>query len=185
MNTSWLIIFATFGEATETIRALEATQTASDRYSFAGGEVLLCGMGLENAGRVASTAPTTGYRWLNIGLAGSLDPSVPVGTSRLVGRVAVLQEDVPEDLLTIDPNEDAFLYSSPTPVYTAPHVDACNAFVDMEGHAIARAARARNVPLIIRKIVSDHCSETSHADILANIDKLSAAMAKEVLTLVS
>ena len=140
-NAPWLIIFATLPEASETIRRLGATRTAPNRYAFAGGEILLCGMGLEAASSAAFAAPTEGYRWLNIGAAGSLDPQLPVGSIRSIKSVALL--DGSKDPIVIDPNGDATLYSSPTPVYAAPKIDTEHALVDMEGYAIARAAATR------------------------------------------
>ena len=177
---SWLVIFATLLEAAETIRAFKACQRASNRYVFAQGEILLCGMGFEAAAASLLTAPVEGHRWLNIGVAGSLDPQVPLGAVRSVQRAALL--DGSHDPILIDPKGDALLYSSPTPVYAIPsQIDAANALVDMEGYVIACAAQARGVPLVMKKIVSDYCSETSHSDILGNMGPLSRRMTEELL----
>ena len=180
-RTKRLIIFATLREAAATIQALAADKTGCDRYSFAGGEIMLCGMGLEAAARSISTAPTEGYSWLNVGAAGSVDARVPVGAFRSIGRVTLLPT---EDFLILDSSDGALLYSSPTPVYEVPKRCVDGALVDMEGYAIAYAAQKKGVPLEMKKIVSDHCSQTSHADILANIDWLSRQMADEIFNMI-
>jgi nucleoside phosphorylase len=183
----WLIIFATPREAAVTIQMLAATKITDARYAFPEGEILLCGMGLEAAAQSVSVAPIHGYQWLNIGLAGSIDSRLSVGTSCLVGSVGLLYRDgsgcllAQEDPLLLDPCGASFLYSSPIPVYAAPKVDPHCALVDMEGYAITRAAREKGAPLIMRKVVSDHCTQTSHTDILSNIDWLSRRMADEVV----
>jgi hypothetical protein len=186
----WLIIFATAREAAVTIKMLVADKTSSNRYIFAGGEILICGMGLEMAGHSVSMAPTKGYHWLNIGVAGSVDPSLAVGECHSVGRVALLHNDnsgrffaSKEGPLLLDPHGEASLYSSPVPVYARPEVDVHGALVDMEGYAIACVAHERQVPLTMRKVVSDYCCQTSHADILSNIDWLSQRMAEEVVNM--
>ena len=185
VSVKWIIIFATNREAAATIQKLAADKISSNRSLFFGGEIMVCGMGLEAAHHSASEAPTVGYRWLNIGLAGSLDPRLSVGSMRSIGRVGLLRSDesgryaASEDLLPLEPN-GATLYSSSNPVYSVPEVKVHDALVDMEGYAIASVAQRRGVPLILRKVVSDHCSNSSHADILSNIDRLSHHMAEEV-----
>jgi nucleoside phosphorylase len=185
----WLIIFATAREAAVTIKMLAADKTSSDRYVFAGGEILICGIGLEMAGHSVSMAPTKGYHWLNVGVAGSVDSSLAVGTCHSVGRVALLHTDnsgrffACKDPFLLDSRGEASLYSSPVPVYALPDVEVHGALVDMEGYSIARVARERRVPLTIRKVVSDYCCQTSHADILSNIDRLSLRMAEEVVNM--
>lgn len=183
----WLIIFATAREAAVTIKKLSAekTQVSGDRYVFSEGEILICGMGLSLAGLSVSMAPTIGYHWMNIGVAGSVDPGLPVGTCCSIGRVALLQNDKQayESAFLLDPYGDSSLYSSPVPMYTRPEVDTQNSFVDMEGYAIAREAYERQVPLTMKKVVSDYCCQTSHDDILSNIDRLSQRMAEEVLNM--
>lgn len=185
VSVKWLIIFATNREAAATIQKLAADKISPNRYLFLDGEIMVCGMGLEAAHHSASEAPTAGYRWLNIGLAGSLDPLLPVGSIRSIGRVGLLQSDesgryaAGEAFFSLEPN-GATLYSSPKPVYSAPEVEVQDALVDMEGYAIASVAQRRGVPLILRKVVSDHCSNSSRADILSNIDRLSHHMAEEV-----
>jgi hypothetical protein len=189
MTIKWLIIFATAREAAVTIKMLAADKTSSDRYVFAGGEILICGMGLEMAGHSVSMAPTKGYHWLNVGVAGSVDPSLAVGTCHSVGRVALLHNDnsgrffACKDPFPLDPRGEASLYSSPVPVYALPEVEVHGALVDMEGYAVAHVARERRVPLTIRKVVSDYCCQTSHADILSNIDRPSLRMAEEVVNM--
>lgn len=183
MSVKWLIIFATVREAAVTIQNVGATKISPDRYLFSGGEILICGMGLEAAGRSVSLAPTVGHHWLNIGLAGSIDPLLPVGTTCSIGRVGLLHADeagrfvAHEDSFSLEPGGTT-LYSSPIPVYSSPEVDANDALVDMEGYAIARVAQRKGVPLIMRKVVSDYCSNTSHGDIFSNIDRLSHHMAE-------
>ena len=183
----WLIIFATAREAAVTIKKLSAekTQVSGDRYAFSEGEILICGMGLGVAGSSVSMAPTTGYHWMNIGVAGSVDPSLPVGTCCSIGRVALLRNDKQAHggAFLLDPYGESSLYSSPVPMYMRPEVDAHSALVDMEGYAIARVAHERHVPLTMKKVVSDYCCQTSHADILSNIDRLSQRMAEEVVNM--
>ena len=173
---SWLIMFATLHEADETIRMFRAEQTAPGQYAFTGGKILLCGMGLEAASSAAFAAPIEGYRWLNIGLAGSLDAQISLGAVRSIKSVSLL--DGSTSPIVIDPDGDTLLYSSPTPVYAAPEVNA--ALVDMEGYAIACAAKEKGAALSMRKVVSDYCSKSSHTDILDNMEFLSCRMAEEV-----
>jgi hypothetical protein len=186
VSVQWLIIFATLREAAITIQAVEADKVGPDRYLFSGGEILICGMGLEAASRSVSRAPAVGYQWLNVGLAGSIDPLLAVGAVCSIGRVGLLRADESGRFVA---DKGSFslgsyvttLYSSQKPVYTRPEVSAKDTLVDMEGYAIARVAQEKGVPLIMRKVVSDDCSNTSHAKILANIDRLSWRMAEEVV----
>ena len=173
----WLLIFATAREAAATIRALSAVRTADNRYSFSGGALLLCGMGLEASARSAALAPAEGFRWMNVGVAGSLDSRLSVGTFQSVGSVGLLGG---KDPILIDPQGEALLLSSPTPIH-APPKGVQKALIDMEGYSLAQAALERKVPLMVRKVVSDYCSPTSSADILANIDWLSKCMAEEIV----
>ena len=181
----WLIVFATAREAAVTAKMLAADKSSDNRYAFPGGEILICGMGLDTAGISVSTAPTAGYRWLNIGVAGSVDSGVPVGSCCSIGRVALLQDDsqVHKKAFLLDPFGESSLFSSRVPVYTRPEVDSCRVLVDMEGFAIARVAYERQVPLTMKKVVSDYCCQTSHDDILSNIDRLSQRMAEEVVNM--
>lgn len=141
-----LIVFAHPLEATPTLQALEAQALTETLYTFARGHILITGMGPDNAAtHTAAHAPGHDEVW-NLGLAGALDPTLPVGSIHQIGTLS--RQDHPT--LTLGPG--AHLFTTPTPVW-GEKPDSPADLVDMEGHAIASAT---SLPTRLWKIVSDH-----------------------------
>ena len=186
-----VFFFATHREAAATLATVAAVEKAqgSGEYLFSGGEIHIGGMGMGAAQACASKAPSAGCRWVNIGIAGCLEKSVAIGTVLQVGTTSLLQWDVErnrygynsEETIVLDDSLAAALFSAPVPMYAPPDVHSALALVDMEGYAFARVARDNNVPLSMVKVVSDFCTDTSHATIRENVDSLSFRLAEVVV----
>jgi nucleoside phosphorylase len=177
---SCIFFFATLREAAITIKTFGAVEggEGDGRFSFPGGEIIISGMGMAQALASALQAPSKECRWVNLGIAGCFDTSVSIGTGVPIGRTALLQCRS-EEIIVLDEALPATLYTSPVPVYATPNVFEKLALVDMEGHVFARVAREKRVQLSMVKVVSDFCTDTSHATICENIDALSYRLAEE------
>ena len=135
--------------------------------------VLVTGIGKVNAAVALATilGEYSPASVINLGTAGALRDDV-VGT-QVIGRV--IQHDLDDSALfrltglhfnePIDLAEqgptlatgDAFIADPQTRARLAAHAS----LVDMEGYAVARAARAANVPVMLVKQVSDQAGETA------------------------
>ncbi len=151
-----IIFIATFEEAEALISVLEAEECSKDRYLFEGGEIIICGVGPEEAALSAKKAKRG--LWLNVGIAGS-----PVYEREAIVRIgATALLEAPLECIVLDESFPATLYTSSFPVYSVPKVGESHYLVDMEGFSIARVAYERKIPCSITKIVSDFCDQDSH-----------------------
>jgi nucleoside phosphorylase len=186
-----VFFFATLQEAEITIRMVDAIEKDERKthFLFEGGEIIISGMGMVAARAAASTAPSKECRWVNLGVAGSLEKTLPIGTAVPIGRTVALQwhsergvyHHIPEEMLIVDRSLPAVLFTSPVPLYSAPDVSEKISLVDMEGYALACVAREKNISFSMVKVVSDFCTDTSHATISKNIDALSYRLAEEAI----
>jgi nucleoside phosphorylase len=189
-----LFFFATYREAAATIKKLGAVKNdvCEGTYRFSRGEILVCGMGVEAVTRVAARAPSQGCCWVNIGLAGSLDTAVAMGTAVSIGSTMMLEWNCEHNAygpvgegIELCSSSSARLFTSPVPLYSSPLVPRAFSFIDMEGYALARTAKERAAPLSMVKIVSDYCTSSSHTTILENLDVLSERIAEEAVRALS
>ena len=189
-----LFFFATYREAAATISKFGAVGNGvcDDVYHFSGGEILVCGMGMEAVACVAAEVSSQNCCWVNIGIAGSLDTTIAVGTAVSIGRANMLEWNQERNAyvpigeeLELCSSSSARLFTSPVPLYSHPLVPPNLSFIDMEGYALARKAKEREVPFFMLKIVSDYCTSSSHTAILENIDVLSERIAEEAERLFS
>jgi nucleoside phosphorylase len=186
-----IFFFATPREAAVTIRTFDAVERGEGHYLFLGGEIVISGMGLARAFEAASRASSKQCRWVNIGVAGCLEKMIPIGTAVPIGKTALLQwnpeknvyHHIPEETLSLDASLSGMVFTSPVPLYFAPAVFEKLALVDMEGHALARVAKEKGVFLSMIKVVSDFCTDMSHATICENLDALSYRLAEEAVQL--
>lgn len=165
-----LIVFAHPLEAAPTLDRLRAEPLSDQLYSFEQGKILITGMGPYQAGsQTAAHATDCDVIW-NLGLAGALNPSLPVGSIHTVGKIS--REGY--DPITL--GEGAHLLTSPTPVW-GPIDSPCD-LVDMEGHAIASAT---TLPTYLWKIVSDHTETEGRPKLQARLPTLAAHLSEVVI----
>lgn len=172
-------LFATYAEAKSAVDTFQAVQEGPSIFSLREHKIIITGMGPLDAS-AAVTAIPLGYRWINLGIVGSFDPSIPVGHIVHIGTTAFLEDDKAYDHCILDPSHLAVLYTSSSPVYKRPLSIDPSGYVDMEGHAIAKVARKRGIPCSIVKVVSDFCNQDSHEDIAARLDDMSGRLVQVV-----
>ncbi len=157
---------------------------AEAAYVPAGVEVVVTGLGKTAAAvataRALASRSLEGVVVLNIGTAGALrdgvaglhEPGVVLNHDINGDAIRALGYD-PQERLVLDSSRDAVLATGDIFV-TDPLVRARLAqqahLVDMEGYAVAWAAREFGVPLRMAKHVSDNADETAH-DWPAMIDR--------------
>lgn len=189
-GSNTIFFFATLREAARTITMFEAVEKEGEkgRFLFPGGEIIICGMGVDSARAAVSQATFEQCVWINLGIAGCIDVSVPVGTAIPIGRTALLHKAgeeytyLSEEMIVLNTALPATVFTAPQPLYAPPQVSCLMSLVDMEGYACAKIAYERRVPLFMTKVVSDFCTSTSHADIIKNVDALSYVLADEALS---
>ena len=182
-----VLFFATFKEAQRTLEAFAAVQERGhpSRFRFDQGYIICTGMGLKNAFLAAMNAPKDDASWINVGVVGSLDGNCSIGQFVDVGLVGLLRyseatkKKPPRGMpILLHDNSQTALFSSKTPVYYPINTGLQASFVDMEGYAIAYAAKLQQVPLRIVKVVSDICSTNSSTTIAQNLSLFSQKMAQ-------
>jgi nucleoside phosphorylase len=171
-----LFLFATLAEAKISIERVGANLEEDGVYAFGEHKIVIIGMGPKNASLAVEKLPTDGVKWVNIGIAGALDPSLFVGHPFSIGTTAFLHENRIYDRQIIDRNVDTILYTSSVPVYERPPCCEGRALIDMEGHAVAKIALQKNVPLSFIKVVSDYCSKDTHRLIKERLPELSKTL---------
>lgn len=177
-----LFLFATLAEARVTIERGSFCQTGENLFSCGDRSIVIIGMGPKAALRGIERLPTDGVRWINIGIAGAFDRALHFGQKCQIGSTAFLSRGRVYDHLIVPKGGDTILYTSPTPVYEAPHF--YKGVVDMEGHVVAKVALQKKVPLSIIKVVSDYCSPDTSEIIRKKLGELSEllsiAIAEEI-----
>ncbi|MBF0245486.1 MAG: hypothetical protein HQL31_09485 [Planctomycetes bacterium] len=144
-----------------------------------GVDVLVTGMGPLNASFSCGLIADLGHElWLNAGIAGSLKDVWKLGSVHRIGRTCFIPEASSGELPKLGP----ILSDSPLTLATvaAPLHDrelrdflaASADLVDMEGHALALAARSAGKRIAIYKIVSDSAAGETHAEIRASIPRI-------------
>jgi hypothetical protein len=177
-----LFLFATFAEAKVSIEQVGAHLEDDGMYVFGGHKIVIIGMGPKNASLTVEKLPSDGFRWVNIGIAGALDSSLSLGQPYSIGTTAFLCGKKIYDHQVIDRNVDTVLYTSSVPVYERPSCCMGRALIDMEGHAVAKIACQKSVPLSFIKVVSDYCSKDSHRLIKERLPELSRRLSEALFT---
>lgn len=115
--------------------------------------------------------------WINLGVAAALTENFKVGEMIEVGQCRAYQHQHPfdhsEDLIQISNGKTLMtlgqaLHDSETKNKLKNDAD----LIDMEGYAIALAAKRANIKLKILKSISDHGEKNSTKDIVERIPKL-------------
>lgn len=186
-----IFFFATFQEAVQMLRMVNAREREkeSGHYLFSEGEIVICGMGGVSARAAALKAQVEDAWWVNLGVAGSLDSTLHIGQAVRIGVAAGLTWDDQKKRYCHRQNEQVVLddalpgtvFSAPVPLYRAPEVGSTACLVDMEGYALACAAREVHARLSMIKVVSDFCTDDSHEVIAANMERLSFCLAEQAL----
>lgn len=160
-----------------------------------GGLVVISGMGPENAARATEHAIVAlgATTLVNPGICGTLTESLKPGD--LCIATSVVDGDTLLDTGTASaitlPDSPAWrhltrarLASCKNPVFggeprqtLAAHAD----IVDMEGQAIAQAARQQGLPCTLLKGVSDHANDTGRNDLHRNLATVSDSLARAVV----
>ncbi len=167
-------------------RALGARTSDTDPLTALqdGTPLLVSGIGFEAAARAAEALLRAGATGLvNIGLAGGLDPDLPVGAVvlplelRAQGQVGIPVDDdwhhrVMQALASNQPVATGSLCSSRTAVVTVEakrrlFAESGAAAVDMEGWAVAQIAMAAGVPFLAIKVVVDTATDTLPRAVMA------------------
>lgn len=175
-----LFLFATLAEAQASINRFMAHQVAENVFSFGIHSIVIVGMGPQKASCTVEGLPTCGVRWVNVGIAGSIDRSLPFGSLCRIGTTAFLCKERAYDHQHIREGVDTLLYTSPFPVYEAPACCKQGSLIDMEGHVIAKIALQKKVPFSLLKVVSDYCSQDTTASIKKHMGELSSMLSEVV-----
>lgn len=162
-----LHILATELEAQPILAALEAKENMSaglaKLYCGRQHDVLVSGMGPIPAAFAMGWAVRQPYtRWINLGVAGSLQQKFKTGT--VLGIEKVFCDPPGFELPTLSNLESGHvrgrLITVPQPVHDEPtkiRLSQQADVVDMEGYALAWSAHMARIPIQICKIVSDEC----------------------------
>ena len=192
------LLVATLNEAQPLLDLLKAEQQLNQpfpAYGYPGGLIVISGMGPESAAKAADYAIRNcgAKKVINFGicgaLAGSLKPGDLCRVMTTIEGDAILQSgNAPFfPLLTHEAWKHfapARLASVTKPVFggaprqrLAAHAD----IVDMEGHAVAQAARRQGVPCYLLKGVSDLADESGRDHLIQNLTRVSEVLAQEVV----
>lgn len=170
-----LLLFASLLEAEATCRVLRAQEEHPGLYRFEGGAILITGWGVLNAlSATLRFGPSFDLLW-NLGFAGSLgtlEPGTIVSIGTLdrhiqfpettgerskglaKGLTPTLRAEGEGRLLTVDfPLHDEALCQELSKQWD---------LVDMEGYAIAHAAKELGKPALFHKVVSDIAHPGGH-----------------------
>lgn len=185
-----LVFFiATLQEAHDLILRVSAKTSGPNSFSFAGGDIIITGMGPLAACRAARGASSKTF-WVNIGIAGTFDEGLSLGRCVTVGYAFGLGWDaerhffIKERGLLLHEQYKATLYTAHRPVHEKIFKTSAFSCIDMEGYAIARVAAARKVPVLVTKVLSDYCSSTSSHVISRDLPILSKQVAREALNII-
>jgi len=190
-----LLVFATIGEAKVTLKTLDAQAEQPNLYRWEHGRVLITGMGPLAACQAVSTHAKPDEKIWNLGMCGSLNLQFPPEAVVEIGRVTSLPTQIFQldahaeavysqlhPLITLN-DSDARLVTTPFPVRgaTREHLGQQHDLVDMEGYAIAWAARRLDLPCRLTKVISDLAEDANAAavqDQVANCSQLLAQILK-------
>lgn len=143
--------------------------------------LVLSGMGKENAAACITSCllGETYDRVINVGVAGSLDSAVPIGS--IVQCYKVSQWDSFDksiiEIPVLFPNLESFLcLTGDSLVVDSSGFFTAQSIVDMESYVLASICGKYEVPFYSVKIVSDHCDANSHFD-LSKVTSLMADLA--------
>ena len=185
-----LLVFALLHEAAATIDRLKAKQTDSNLYTFDGGEIVICGLGIHAAQSSVSEHIHKCDEVWNLGLAGALTEELPLTTLVAIGRVTKYvpvqdldshsQNLMEEHLIPFELGGEYSLTTSDFPIHTKEHRPPKCHLVDMEGYGIAFAARHLGKKCRMWKIVSDFASPGGVQLIKQNREYYSKLLAKKV-----
>lgn len=190
-----LIVFAQLAEAAATLHALKADSTESPNYyTFEHGLVVVSGMGVHAAGAAVFAHAHQADEVWNLGIAGALQDTLPIGeilTIETVGKYApsgpldpLSQEIVATTLphFTLKCGKGK-LISSDFPIYDKSHRSHLGKkweVVDMEGYGIAYAANYLGKKCRMWKIVSDFASPGGREELRKNKAHLSERIAEKI-----
>lgn len=190
-----LLIFAQLEEAKFALEYLEAKPIHHNFYSFAYGYIAISGLGMVAAIlTLAKYIEGIDHIW-NIGFAGSLTDSYPIGSLHRIGQVnkynylpltldahshKLSQQLYPEISF---PNGGVSLITTDFPIHDAMlrrQLSTKADLVDMEGYGVAAGAFAFQKPCTLWKIVSDFASPSGRSLIIKHMNTLSELLAKEI-----
>lgn len=186
-----LITFATVEEAQYTLEYFEARPISDGLYQYDLGMIAITGIGPFAAHIVATALSENVDEIINIGLAGSLNANLEVGTIHSVAKLSKYlwhpkgHEHAKKSLAGSLPavtlkDSGLHLCTVDWPVVEEQLVDELRTtydIVDMEGYSVAFAANALDKKCMVYKIISDHCSSDSSAQIRSLLGDLSRSIA--------
>lgn len=199
------VLLATLDEARPLLALLGAvpkqgapftTYEYPTRGNRSGGVVVISGMGPECAAKATNYAILTDGAdiIINAGICGALNESLKPGDVCRVTMTAdgdTLLQAGNKPPLILDCS-DAWLHFPPAklvtlaePVFGGEPRKRLSEFadiVDMEGHAVANAARRLGIPCYLLKGVSDLANDSGRGDLHENLADVSAKLAQEVST---
>jgi hypothetical protein len=162
-----------------------AKQIKNNLFSFHQGEIVVTGMG-PIAAHMAAKRIGCDSCWINIGCAGTMQ-AIPQGAMTTIGSVSGLcwrrssgTFVATKNAICLQVNNLSTLYTVSRPVHEKIGGLEASNFIDMEGYAIAQVAAARNVPLMIIKVISDHCNRDSSLQIVQSLPEISYRIAERV-----
>lgn len=198
------LILATLDEARPLLALLKAAKRLDEPFptyeypaqgTRAGGLIVISGMGPESAARATDYAILNRGSGIiiNPGICGALTESLKPGDLCLTTAVwdgnAILHSGNASSLNLSNSSAwqhftNARLASLKDPVFggeprkrLAAHAD----IVDMEGYAVAQAARRQGVPCYLLKGVSDLANDSGRDELLRNLTRVSESLAQEVV----
>lgn len=173
------IFFAILEEAAPTIERFNAQQVNAHLYTFEGGQIVITGMGVHPAQMYAALYGQHTEEIWNAGIAGALGDA-PIGslyTIASIGRNLDITKRTPPITLA---KKGARLVTSDFGIHCETRRAALNPhwdLVDMEGYAIAYAAKHLGKKCRMWKIVSDFAAPGGKQLIKTHIDKLAHKLA--------
>lgn len=187
-----LIVFAHPLEADPLLQLVNARPLVGNLYAFAGGHIVISGMGSVAAAVATALHHNAHEEVWNAGLAGALRPQLNPGEIIEVG-LASRYLAIPEGVATSS-RELARNAHLPVAVGVHPHrlvscdhgvqtsslrelLAAEHDLVDMEGYGVARAAQAAKKPCRLWKIVSDYAGPNISAEIRKRLPLLAKQLA--------
>lgn len=194
-----LLVFATLTEAKGTIQALRAVECHPSVYRWSKGRIVISGMGCIQAATAVGLYGQEADTVINVGIAGALNPEIPLGTMCSIQTVAkhTLLPEAPL-LHTVDLVQAAFphhdigskgtgcrLISSDYPVYDPMTRQRLSSFdlVDMEGYGVASACHALQKQCRIYKKISDLADSIGSSLIKKHLGRYSEEIGKEIIDL--
>jgi 4-hydroxybenzoate polyprenyltransferase len=192
------LLVATLNEAQPLLALLKAEQQLTQPfpvYGYPGGLVAIIGMGPKSAAKAADYVIRNGgaSTIINFGICGALSESFkPGGLCRVITTLdgdALLQSRETSSLPLL--SHEAWQHFAPVrlasvtePVFggeprqqLAAHAD----IVDMEGYAVAQAARRHGIPCYLLKVVSDLADDSGRAHLMQNLARVSEVLTQEVV----